>query len=791
MAGESTETKLVLQIEANIKSLERSLKQAGLLEKQLTTEIQKDFTKTGDVIDQQSQQISRSMRQTQQATQNLSFQFNDIAQGLLSGTSPFTIMIQQSGQAAQAIEGLGKGNVLKGIGSALSSFFSPASLGISALILGFGALAQVAGDFFSESTKEAKDLNEELLKQVGILNDIREQQGLTPVSTDNKSSVEIFIAMRDAIAKSDETAKSLADTLNELQGEILGIPVDEFEGQTYVIQQLDSELSKLQQGIKRGDADFEAFARRMAEIEKIPLPEEIKELVKQVIDLSAKAALSAENLEKLKAAMLGVNDGVRELNASMIQFQPLSPITSDMIQTNEFSQRVNEFRRLAGEAKGITADFIKDREQFRTHAYWDVNAWRVGFGSDTYVDSMGNIQKVTEQTVVTLDQANADLARRIAEFQRGIIGVIGPDIWRSLDEKQQTALTSIAYNYGSLPKRIATAIKAGDRGQVAQAIADLGGDNKGVNRGRRQMEAELYGGGSYDAKKKSIDDLILSEQQQVALQTQINEINANAALTDEQQQFAIDKLTASTKLLNQAKQEGIALTDEVRAKIEQQATAYATAEQAQRQLALTQKDSVTAAKELAQAQEQLGQQYANIAKSALSGFINDLRNGVEAGEAFRNMLNRVIDGLINMTIEALFSKNALGGVFANLFGGGGGLGVGLYHRGTGGGTRDVRNVSPAMFAAAPRLHSGLQPGEFPAILQAGEKVVPRSVVRRGGNGNGGNTYLGDVKVDVSTGMVTASNEDARDLGRQIDTAVQAVLVRESRPGGLLRQAGGR
>lgn len=783
------ETKLVLQIEANIKSLERSLKQAGLLEKQLNTEIQKDFTKTGNVVEQQSQSITRSMRQTQQATQNLSFQFNDIAQGLLSGTSPFTIMIQQSGQAAQAIEGLGKGNVLKGIGGALSSFLSPANLAISAIILGFGALANAASDYFSSGTKEAKDLNEELLKQVDILNTIREQQGLSKVSTDNMSSVEIFIAMRDALAKSREAATSLADTLNELKGEILGIPVDEFEGQTYVIQTLDSELSKLQRGIKDGTADFEAFARRLAEIEKIPLPDRVKELVKQVIDLALKAALSQEALDKLKAAMAGVNDGVRELNASMIQFQPLSPLTSDMIQTNEFAQRVGEFRRLAGEAKGITADFIKDREQFRTHAYWDVNAWRVGFGSDTYVDSMGQIQKVTKETVVTLDQANADLARRIAEFQRGIIGVIGPDLWRSLDEKQQTALTSIAYNYGSLPSRIAKAIKTGDRGQVAQAIADLGGDNKGVNRQRRQMEAELYGGGSYDAKKKSLDDLILSEREQVELQQKINEINANAALTDEQQQFQIDKLTASTKLLNQAKAEGIVITDAVRATIEQQATAYATAEQQQRQLAMTQKDSVSAAKELAQAQEQLGQQYAGIAKSALSGFINDLRNGVSAGEAFRNMLNRVIDGIINMTIETMFAKNALGGLFGGIFGGGKGLGVGLYHRGTGGGTRDVRNVNPGIFAAAPRLHSGLNPGEFPAILQQGEKVIPRSTVRRGGSGGGGNTYLGDVAIDVQTGMVTASNEDARDLGQRINTAVQAVLVAESRPGGLLRQRG--
>jgi hypothetical protein len=118
------------------------------------------------------------------------------------------------------------------------------------------------------------------------------------------------------------------------------------------------------------------------------------------------------------------------------------------------------------------------------------------------------------------------------------------------------------------------------------------------------------------------------------------------------------------------------------------------------------------------------------------------------------------------------------------------LKVGTAHRGTGGGVTDMRNVNPGIFAAAPRLHNGLMPGEYPAILQQGERVIPRSVVRRGGGAGAGTVVnLGDIAVDVSTGLVTASNEDARDLGQRINTAVQAVIVAESRPGGLLRQRG--
>ena len=154
------------------------------------------------------------------------------------------------------------------------------------------------------------------------------------------------------------------------------------------------------------------------------------------------------------------------------------------------------------------------------------------------------------------------------------------------------------------------------------------------------------------------------------------------------------------------------------------------------------------------------------------------------------MLNGIIDQLIQMTIQMAIVQP----LFAAFGGGSGMRGISYFppapvmHSGSKtGGVRAMRNVSPATFAGAPRLHDGLLPGEFPAILQKGEVVIPKTGVKQGMGGTS-IVNLGDVMVDVSTGMVTASNEDARTLGRQIDTAVQAVLVRESRPGGLLRRA---
>ncbi|WP_234843987.1 hypothetical protein [Sinorhizobium meliloti] len=200
-------------------------------------------------------------------------------------------------------------------------------------------------------------------------------------------------------------------------------------------------------------------------------------------------------------------------------------------------------------------------------------------------------------------------------------------------------------------------------------------------------------------------------------------------------------------------------------------------------------------------QAQLAREYSNITQSSFSTFIDDLRSGTSVADAFRNALDRVIDGLINMTIEATFASRGFENLFSQLagFGGFGGLGqfgiasgggIGLYHGGgiVGPGHGPRRNVNPLMFANAPRLHNGLLPGEFPAILQRGEMVIPRSMVKRGGGTmiDNSQTSYGDITVNVP-GQVVASDDEGKRLGIMINRAVERVLVSEGRPGGILRR----
>ena len=142
-----------------------------------------------------------------------------------------------------------------------------------------------------------------------------------------------------------------------------------------------------------------------------------------------------------------------------------------------------------------TASLIKQFEGFRANPYFDVNANRIGYGSDTITKADGSVVKVEPGMRVSRADADRDLNRRIGEFQTAARDKVGGKEWDGLGGATQAALTSIAYNYGSLPDRLVTAVRSGDRESIASAVEGLAGDNNGVNAGRRAQEASIIRGG--------------------------------------------------------------------------------------------------------------------------------------------------------------------------------------------------------------------------------------------------------------------------------------------------------
>jgi GH24 family phage-related lysozyme (muramidase) len=139
-------------------------------------------------------------------------------------------------------------------------------------------------------------------------------------------------------------------------------------------------------------------------------------------------------------------------------------------------------------------DLIKGFEGYSDKAYWDVNAHRAGYGSDTVTLSDGSIVPVTPDTVVTKADAERDLARRAQEFSDKASSQVGREIWTSLPGNVTSALTSMTYNYGSLPDNVVSAVKSGDIEAIAKAVEARASDNKGVNSKRRNKEAAIIRG---------------------------------------------------------------------------------------------------------------------------------------------------------------------------------------------------------------------------------------------------------------------------------------------------------
>jgi GH24 family phage-related lysozyme (muramidase) len=140
------------------------------------------------------------------------------------------------------------------------------------------------------------------------------------------------------------------------------------------------------------------------------------------------------------------------------------------------------------------ADFLRRREGFRDTPYYDVNAYRAGYGSDTMTMADGTVVPVRQGMTVSREDAERDLSRRIPEFERRVVSAVGQDQYAALPPNAQAALISIAYNYGTLPGSIRAAARSGDTAALAQAVAGLAGDNEGVNAIRRREEAAMIAG---------------------------------------------------------------------------------------------------------------------------------------------------------------------------------------------------------------------------------------------------------------------------------------------------------
>ncbi|TIN83098.1 phage tail length tape measure family protein [Mesorhizobium sp.] len=627
-----------------------------------------------------------SIGQQKAAVTNLTFQLNDIAQGLLTGQSPFRIMAQQGSQVTQALEQAGGGAAaIKALGGAFTQMLNPISLATFAIIGLGGVAVQYFASLLSSGEESEKTLKEhaELIDKVAqkwgdalpALKAYNDEQKRLQDQADIKGAVDAAVR-----GEYSDLRKVITDTKVEL-ADLLDKLVAAGKSDADVVK-LQTAFGTLFDDVEKGNASVDHLKSVQAALtdlynqSHIPAAKEMATAIGNLADEFERAAAAGQKLradaalqEFFKQQPLGT---LSPLVSGGGQF--LNPDQQQTFNANESTY--------AAAGASAAADMIRGFEGFIAHAKFDVNAFRAGFGSDTITKADGEVQRVTKDTVVTLADAQRDLARRIVDFQSGIQDAIGVDTWNSLNEAQKAALTSIAYNYGQLPKAIVAAIQGGGGpAAVAKAIATLGSDNNGVNKARRNEEAQSFLSGTgisaadagiSTSTKKSPTDIFAGNMQQI--QQRIDLLNAeyeaqsklNPTIND--YGYAVEKARIKQQLLNDAAKAGVEITPELAAKIDALAGNYAKASAAGDQLKAS--------------QEKLAhtlQESSAFGKDVLGGFIKDMQDGKSATEALSNALKKVADRLLDMGLNLLFDGfgqaggggGLLGGLFSFLFANGG------------------------------------------------------------------------------------------------------------------------
>ena len=149
----------------------------------------------------------------------------------------------------------------------------------------------------------------------------------------------------------------------------------------------------------------------------------------------------------------------------------------------------------------LSSKFVGKNEGFAQKATWDVNAYRLGFGSDKIIGADGKIRDVVVGDVTSVDAALKMLQYELSvSYKSRLVGTgatkISEATFNSLNNKQKAALISYVYNVGSLRPGIAEAIRNGNLASAAQQIqagpVTAGGQTLAGLVRRRAEEATLF-----------------------------------------------------------------------------------------------------------------------------------------------------------------------------------------------------------------------------------------------------------------------------------------------------------
>ncbi|QIB32634.1 phage tail length tape measure family protein [Ancylobacter pratisalsi] len=307
---------MVLSISADTRSAVRALKKFGVDVNNVANDSEKAFTRP----EKQVERLGHAMGKSSVQTANLAAQFQDIAVQLQSGTSPFTVALQQGTQISAALGGGqgGLGGTVKALGAAFLSVVSPVSLATIALI----TLGGVGVQYLTSLSSGTKDLDETLKEHKALISSIKEAYGDAAAGLEQYSRQSSDVLATQARASVAQLAASLQSevesVLRDLGGRIGS------HGQS--LFKVDAEFAPFRDAIielrktaREGEPDIAAFRRSVAAIANAdPTNKALQELAARVLDLTGDADRAGGALDAMRRGLDAIT-GSASVGAQAIQ----------------------------------------------------------------------------------------------------------------------------------------------------------------------------------------------------------------------------------------------------------------------------------------------------------------------------------------------------------------------------------------------------------------------------------------------------------------------------------------
>ena len=145
---------------------------------------------------------------------------------------------------------------------------------------------------------------------------------------------------------------------------------------------------------------------------------------------------------------------------------------------------------MSADEQQLTEALIAAEEGVKTEAYQDTEGiWTIGYGQTTL-----NGRAVRQGDKISKEEALTGFRSNVKSHAQRAINQVGEKRWQELDPKARAVLTSLAYNYGSIPEAVLPSAKSGSTEDIAKSMDALYGHNRGILKERRQREQSILRG---------------------------------------------------------------------------------------------------------------------------------------------------------------------------------------------------------------------------------------------------------------------------------------------------------